>query len=351
MSLPRLACLAVGFAGLLAVTGAAPGAAHAQSTVKTPSKADRTAARDAYDKGTQAFEKGDYVTALDHFVKANALIPSVQAMFWIARAQDQAGKTDAAIEAYDAVLARADFANLSADKQSTVKERHAALKKQKEPPPAAVEPPPAAEPPPEAPPEPAPATAPVVEETPMEPMPLPTLHDDSSDVLPQRNTAELGIMGGALFIAKKNNLAAAGKEPSRYDKPVWQVGARAAFFPEKVFGIEAEYAHGFGKVEGDDGGANFDVVRGYLIGQLPSSRAVPFALIGGGILHSKSDVSGADTDFMFEAGIGLKVMATKILVPRLDARVGITQKKGGGFTDGVVFHPEVLLGLSFVIGR
>ena len=83
----------------------------------------------------------------------------------------------------------------------------------------------------------------------------------------------------------------------------------------------------------------------------PSSRAVPFALLGAGFLHSKSDVSGADTDFLFEAGLGLKVMATKILVPRLDARVGLTQKKGGGFADGVVFHPELLLGLSFVLGR
>jgi hypothetical protein len=349
MSLPRLACLAVGLAGFLAATGTAPADAHAQSTVKTPSKADRAAAREAYDKGTQAFDKGDYVTALDHFVKANAIIPSVQAMFWIARAQDQAGKTDAAIEAYDAVLARADFSSLSEDKQTTIKERHAALKKQKEPPPPAAEPP-AAEPPPESlPPEPAPP--PVVETTPMEPMPLPIVHDDSADILPQRNTAELGIMGGALFVAGSNNLAVGSREPSEYDIPVWQVGARAAFFPEKVFGVEAEYAHGFGKVKGDDGGANFDVVRGNLIGQLPSSRAVPFALLGGGMLRAKSDASGRDIDFMFQAGVGLKVMATKILVPRIDARVGVTQKQGGGFTDGVVFHPEVLLGLSFVLGR
>ena len=349
MSPTRLACLAVGLAGCLAVTVAALGAAHAQSTVETPSKADRAAARDAYDEGTQAFEKGDYVTALDHFVKANAIIPSVQAMFWIARAQDKAGKTDAAIEAYDAVVARADFSKLSEDKQTTVKDRLAALKKQKEPPPAA-QPPPAAEPPPEAPP-PEPAPAPVVETTPMEPMPLPTLHDDSEDVLPQRNTAELGIMGGALFVAGSNNLARGRKTPSEYDIPVWELGARAAFFPEKVFGVEAEYAHGFGKVKGDDGGANFDVVRGHLIGQLPSSRAVPFALLGAGVLRAKSDASSRDVDFLFQAGIGLKVMATKILVPRLDARVGLTQKKGGGFADGVVFHPEVLLGLSFVLGR
>ena len=54
---------------------------------------------------------------------------------------------------------------------------------------------------------------------------------------------------------------------------------------------------------------------------------------------------------MFEAGLGLKVMATKILVPRLDARLELSQKEGGGFTDGLTPHFEVLLGLGFVLGR
>lgn len=358
MSIARLP----GWAGLLAATLAiavVPDHARAQSAAGGASKAERAAARDAYDKGTRAFERGDYVAALDHFVKANALIPSVQAMYWIARSQDKAGKVEAAIEAYDAVLARADFAKLSEDKRNTTRERLSELKAQQVPAPvppppvvlpsepAPPEPPPVAEP---APPPPAPAPAPVVE-TPAEPLPLPLPHRDDGDLLPKRNLGELGVMGGVLFIAKSNNLAAAGKAPSRYDKPVWQVGARAAFFPDKFLGIEVDYAHGFGKVKDDAGGANFDLLRGHLIGQLPSSRAVPFVLLGAGMLRAKSDASGADTDFMFDAGLGLKVMATKLLVPRLDARLGISQKRGGGFADGVVFHPEVLLGMSFVLGR
>ena len=60
---------------------------------------------------------------------------------------------------------------------------------------------------------------------------------------------------------------------------------------------------------------------------------------------------GIDTDFMLEAGIGFKVMASKIVVPRFDLRLGMTQAEGGGFADGVALHPEVLLGLSFVLGR
>jgi len=43
-------------------------------------------------------------------------------------------------------------------------------------------------------------------------------------------------------------------------------------------------------------------------------------------------------------------MATRLLVPRIDARLSMTQKDGGGFTDGVAVHPEILLGLSFRLG-
>jgi hypothetical protein len=353
MSIVRLPCLAAGLAGWLCVSLAAPPTARAQDA-QTPTKQERQAAREAYDKGTKAFEKGDFVTALDSFVKANALIPSVQAMFWIARAQDSAGKVDAAIEAYEAVSARADYeTKLSEDKKATVRERLAALKAQKTPPtppapPLAAEPPPAAPPAPAA--EPPPAPPPVVQVTALEPLP-PAMHDEEADYLPKRNLGELGLMGGALFVSNANNLAAPGKSPSDYDMPVWQVGARAAFFPEKVFGIEAEYAHGFGAVKGDSDRANFDVVRGHLLGQLPGSRAVPFVLLGGGIIRSKSDLAGSDTDFLLDAGVGLKVMATKIVVPRLDARLGLTQKKGGGFADGLAAHPELLLGVSFVLGR
>lgn len=352
MSIVRLPCLAAGLAGWLCISLAAPPTAQAQDA-QTPTKQERQAAREAYDKGTKAFEKGDFVTALDSFVKANALIPSVQAMFWIARAQDSAGKTDAAIEAYEAVTARADYeAKLSEDKKATVRERLAALKAQKAPP-APAEPPPATTPPPAEPP-PAetapPSPSPVVQESALEPMPLP-LRDDAADYLPQRNLGELGVMGGALFVSNANNLAAPGKSPRDYDRPVWQIGARAAFFPEKVFGIEAEYARGFGAVKDDSENASFHVVRGHLLGQLPGSRAVPFVLLGGGLIRSKSDRAGTDNDLLVEAGVGLKVMATEIVVPRLDARLGVSQKKGGGFADGLAAHPELLLGVSFVLGR
>ena len=175
-------------------------------------------------------------------------------------------------------------------------------------------------------------------------------------------------MGGVLFLSPNHNLVEGKATHREFDIPTGQIGFRAAFFPETVFGVEAEWAHGFGAVK-DGNNAGFDAVRGHLIGQLPSSRFVPFALLGAGILRANSgepgisrdgaggtsaetvDGMGIDTDFMLEAGIGFKVMATKIVVPRLDIRLGMTQAEGGGFTDGVALHPEILLGLSFVLGR
>lgn len=336
----------------------APATALAQAEKMT--KADRTAARDAYDKGTTSFEKGDYVTALDSFVKANALIPSVQAMFWIAQAQDKMGRTDLAIEAYEAVTARADFAKLSADKAATVHERLAALKASKEPtsaPPA--EPAPTAPATTELPPaEPAPQVAAVpASELSLSPAIPPPLHSGAEDLRPAKNTAELGLMGGALVVSDSHNLVGAGQRHRAFEAPVWEVGVRAAFFPASVFGVEAEWTHGFGKeVDADanapkGSSANFDIVRGHLIGQLPTSRVVPFALIGGGMMRGSSDQNGSDTDFLLQAGAGLKVIATPLLVPRLDLRVNMTQKQGGRFTDGISVHPEALLGLSFTLGR
>ena len=362
MSMRRHPGLTAGLAGCLLLIAAAPGVASAQDeTGKAPNKAERQTAREAYDKGTKAFEKGDFVTALDSFVAANALIPSVQAMFWIAQAQDKLGRSEAAIEAYEAITSRGDFSKLSADKSTLVRERLAALK-------AAAKPAPAPAPPPEPTPEPPPA-----EPEPMVSLPPPSfptapppLHDDNEDYLPQKNTAELGVMGGVMFVSPNHNLVEGQATKQEFDIPTGQIGVRAAFFPEKVFGVEAEWAHGFGAVK-DGNGANFDVVRGHLIGQLPSSRFVPFALLGAGILRADSgdptvmttiegevdtfDGMGVDTDFLLEAGIGFKVMATKLLVPRLDIRLGMTQAEGGGFADGVALHPEILLGLSFNLGR
>ena len=348
MSIARPLGLTAPLAVCLLVAATATGSAFAQAPGKGPGKAERAAARDAYDKGTMAFEHADYVTALDSFVKANALIPSVQAMYWIAQAQDKLGHTEAAIEAYEAITARADFSKLSEDKQTTVNARLAALKV-----PQVPATPPAAEPPPTEPPS---TEPPPVASTVPPPVSEPPPQPSDDDVLPKRNTAELGALAGVMFVSNANNLHADDKPHTTFG-PAFQIGARAAFFPVKVFGVEAEYAHGFGHCDCNVGdgpklsnSARFDVLRGHLIGQLPTSRLIPFALLGAGLVHAHSELGGADNDFAFEAGVGLKVMATRLLVPRLDARLNMAQRRGGGFTDGVAFNAEILAGLSFRLG-
>jgi hypothetical protein len=337
------------FAACLCLFVASSRHAAGQEADAGPTKADRVAARDAYDKGTKSFQKGDYAKALDSFVKANALIPSVQAMYWIAQAQDKLGNAEAAREAYEALVARGDFSKLSADKATVVRERLAALQPPPPPPPPEPEPIPApveVQPSPEPP----PSSPPVAPYEPTSPPPPPS----TSRLLPRANTLELGVMGGVLLISDSNNLVEGGRQQRAFELPAWQIGARVAYFPLAALGVEAEYSHGFARTEkvgaSPSESADFNALRGHVIGQLPLSRFVPFALVGAGILHGTSRPTGADADLLLQAGLGAKVLATKLLVPRVDFRLGMTQKDGGKLTDGVAFHPEVLLGLALRLG-
>ncbi|RYZ07263.1 MAG: hypothetical protein EOO73_12930 [Myxococcales bacterium] len=345
MSIGRHVGSAARWAACLLLIVATRGA-HAQGADKGPTKSERVAARDAYDKGTKAFDKKDYLKALDSFVKANALIPSVQALYWIAQAQDKLGRTEAAVEAYEAITSRADFSKLSPDKAAVVRERLASLKPPPAPEPEPL-PPPVAEPPPAEPPPPPPVLVPP---PPVHHVSEPPSGPSNGRLLPRRHAVELGVMGGVLLVSDSNNLVSGGREQRSFELPVWQIGARVAYFPLKALGVEVEYAHGFSRAErlstSPSAPADFNAVRGHVIGQLPSSRFVPFALLGAGILHGTSKPTGSDADLLLEAGLGAKVMATKLLAPRIDFRLGMTQKQGGTLADGLAFHPEVLLGLA-----
>jgi hypothetical protein len=368
MSIARHRCLTAGLAAWLAAAIAAPSIASAQTTPATGknAKGDRAAARDAYDAGTKAFEAREFVAALDAFVKANALIPSAAAMYWIAQSLDKLGRVDDAIAAYQALLARSDEATLSDDKRSTARARLAMLQPAPVAAPAA---PLAGVPPVAAEPEPVsvePAPPPVSPPAPPTPVTLvaPPVHDDAADLLPQRKVYELGVLTGPLFLSKAHGLEGPQYNRGHYSRLTWELGLRAAFFAEKFFGVEAEWAHGFGNVTSGGGvkglaasrlrgtaGAQFDTLRGHLIGQLPLWRFVPFAVLGAGAVHARSDRLGKNTDFELEFGVGAKFLATRLLVPRIDARLGMTQRNGGGFSEGVAVHPELLLGLSVLLGR
>jgi hypothetical protein len=139
----------------------------------------------------------------------------------------------------------------------------------------------------------------------------------------------------------------------------WLLGARFGYYPIQFAGFEIEAAHGWGRVkETSDqplgaGGtsAQFNAVRGYVVGQYPIARFVPFGVVGGGILHATSDRMGDDIDFALVVGAGAKLAASKTFTPRLDLRFDMTQREGGGFSEGIAVHPEILLGIDFTLGR
>jgi hypothetical protein len=305
---------------------------------------DREAARDAYNAGTLAFENGDYSAALVQFKAANDLIATPHALYWIARTLDKLERRDDAIKAYEEVLAHSDSNKLGDEKLSTAKDRLAALKG------AAAEPEAAGEPADGGPQEPAGADVAVDEQA---------APPERSPVFKWKNHLfELGVITGPLFINSSHNLVQEGRTHSDYSL-VWLLGARGGYYPVQFVGFEGEYAHGWGKVKEeavvmlDSGGdsAQFDIGRGFVVGQYPVERFVPFARVGGGVIRAKSDRMGKDVDFMLVTGVGLKVAVSKVFTPRLDLQLDMTQKEGGGFSEGIALHPEILLGIDFTLGR
>src|SRR5687768_15968220 len=75
--------------------------AAAPAAAKPPDKKTKDAALKAYGDGEKAYGAGDYAAALEGFNKANELISSPHALYWIAKSVDGQNKTDEAIKAYE----------------------------------------------------------------------------------------------------------------------------------------------------------------------------------------------------------------------------------------------------------
>ncbi|MCA9595459.1 MAG: PEGA domain-containing protein [Myxococcales bacterium] len=118
-------------AGALVSMGAMP-AAQAQgkpaAAAAKPDKKTRDAARKAYGAGEKAYDAGKYEEAYDSFQKANELIPSPHAEYWMAMALDKQGKEKEATEAFDKLMANPGVAKIGDDKLSTAKKRLGELK-------------------------------------------------------------------------------------------------------------------------------------------------------------------------------------------------------------------------------
>jgi len=180
---------------------------------------------------------------------------------------------------------------------------------------------------------------------------------------PRRDRWEIGFIADALFLSRFHNLKEEGRAQYEFKWPAVLVGGRAGYYPQKFLGFEAEALFGYGQVgkrtsrepdtfrkPGDLKPPWFVPLRAHVVGQVPLARFVPFVLLGGGILNAKSTEMGRDTDAMFDLGIGAKYFATKHAVPRLDLRLDMTQREGGGLSEGVALHTEIMLGISINFG-
>ncbi len=96
---PLIAALAAG----CVVTATGPREASAQAAA--PDKKTRDGARKAYGDGEKAYEAGKHAEAYENFKKANDLIPSPHAEYWMAMSLDKQGKEKEAGEAFEKFLA------------------------------------------------------------------------------------------------------------------------------------------------------------------------------------------------------------------------------------------------------
>jgi OmpA-OmpF porin, OOP family len=170
---------------------------------------------------------------------------------------------------------------------------------------------------------------------------------------PRRNLAELGVFGGLLRPSDEHDLYDPRTRPQ---DPLWKlgpdVGLRAAFFPLKPLGVEAEFSANPTRVRTDTNDFAFVYgFRGHVIVQVPIYRIVPFLLGGYGLMGVASHILilGKDVDPAFHYGGGVKMFITKRLVARIEARQIVSATKGQ--QDSGTSHFQALAGLSLVLGR
>lgn len=166
---------------------------------------------------------------------------------------------------------------------------------------------------------------------------------------PEPHLVEIGMFVGAMFPSDEHNLHDEDLPHMPYDTAAFELGARLGYFPFPYVGVEAEGA--VMPTDTEDGtAAGLFAVRGHLIGQVPFWSITPFVLVGGGMLGTNSGRLGNDMDPAIHFGAGVKVPVDDVMSVRLDLRDTMSQKNVPD--DGVqTHHPEVLLGLTFTLGR
>ncbi|MCA9709455.1 MAG: OmpA family protein, partial [Myxococcales bacterium] len=168
-----------------------------------------------------------------------------------------------------------------------------------------------------------------------------------------RNLVELGVFGGLLRPSDEHDLYDPATRPQ---DPLWRfgpdVGVRAAYFPLKPLGIEAEFSANPTRVRTITNDFAFVYgFRGHLVLQVPVTRIVPFLLGGYGLMGVRSHILilGNDVDPAFHYGGGVKMFINKHLVARVEARQIVSATAAQ--QDSGTAHLQVLAGLSYTLGR
>jgi tetratricopeptide (TPR) repeat protein len=107
--------------GAFATVTLAPAALAQDAAAAKPDKKTRDAARKAYGAGEKAYDKGDYAAAFDHFKKANELIPSPHAEYWMGMTLYKQGKNAEAVTQLEKFLAHPGAAKVGDERLGEAK--------------------------------------------------------------------------------------------------------------------------------------------------------------------------------------------------------------------------------------
>jgi hypothetical protein len=126
-----------------------------------------------------------------------------------------------------------------------------------------------------------------------------------------------------------------------------QFGARYAYWPVPLIGVEGEGSIAIAGVDGYDDTAKLYGLRLQALVQYPLGELAPFAAIGAGILHTSSNTLGSDTDWPVHIGVGARYFITPSLAIRFDARLIRGPSSQPPYTLGASYG-EFALGVSWV---
>ncbi len=168
---------------------------------------------------------------------------------------------------------------------------------------------------------------------------------------PERHMIEAGAYGGMILPPSDHGLFQEAYVPADQYEPLRPVagslGLRLGYYPIRWVGLELENGIGPTRTRNTEERATMFMVRGHVLGQLPW-RVTPTLHVGGGVLGvAATSVLGRDFNPTLHFGAGLKFFATRWAAVRLDVRDNVSSALEGG----AAHAPEIILGVSGVIGR